>query len=80
MYNVSKVNFVSMLTLNHSSESSEFPESRRLLQVEKAKLERGTQLVLMRTQRCVYFGGRVKGIGVSVFVTDRQDCASKTHY
>lgn len=79
MYKVNKVNFVSMLTLNHNSESSEFPRSRRILQFEKAKFH-GTQLVLMLTHRCVYSGGRVKGIGVSVFVTDRQNCASKTHY
>lgn len=77
MYKVSKVNFVSMLTLNHSFESSVFPETRRLLQLEKTKLERGTRLLLMLTQRCIYFGGRVKGIGVSVFVTGRPDALPK---
>jgi len=41
MYKVYEVNFVFMLTLNHSSE---LPDSRRML-FEKEKRQCGTQLV-----------------------------------
>jgi len=68
MYKVYEVNFVFMLTLNHSSE---LPDSRRML-FEKEKRQCGTQLVSTL--------GRVKNIGVSLYIRDRQDCASKTHY
>lgn len=64
----SKVSFVLMLILYNSFESSEFPDSGWILRFMKRHYLNMVyaQLVLTLTQRCVYFRGRVKDIGVSM--------------